>query len=85
MQVNERLWDESDVLLPKNWPSFYHGTPRLAPHGTCIGDQGRDAHESNLRDVRRRYAEVTSSDEVIAYLERIPQPRPGAVVGAAGQ
>jgi maleamate amidohydrolase len=106
-QVDERLWDASDVLLPKKWPSFFHGTPlhslltlagcdtvvvtgcttsgcvrattvdafscgfrTLVPED-CVGDQGRDAHESNLRDVHRRYAEVTSADEVIAYLERM--------------
>ena len=106
-QVDARLWDDSDVLLPKKWPSFFHGTPlislltarsatrssspaaprRAAYRATtvdafsygfrtilpedCIGDQGRDAHESNLRDVHRRYAEVTTSAEVIAYLERL--------------
>jgi maleamate amidohydrolase len=108
-EVDGRLWDESDVLLPKKWPSFFHGTPLIslltALHRDtvivtgcttsgcvrattvdafsfgfrtilpedCIGDQGRDAHESNLRDVHRRYAEVTNSDEVISYLERLPQ------------
>lgn len=106
-QVDERLWDDSDVLLPKKWPSFYHGTPlhslltaarrdtvivtgcttsgcvrativdsfsngfrTLVPED-CVGDQGQDAHLSNLRDVHRRYAEVTSSGEAIAYLERL--------------
>jgi maleamate amidohydrolase len=29
-QVDERLWDESDVLLPKKWPSFFHGTPLIS-------------------------------------------------------
>jgi maleamate amidohydrolase len=108
-EVDGRLWDESDVLLPKKWPSFFHGTPLISlltalhrdtvivtgcttsgcvrattvdafSYGfrtilpeDCIGDQGRDAHESNLRDVHRRYAEVTNSDEVISYLERLPQ------------
>ena len=81
------------MLLPKKWPSFFHGTPLISlltamqrdtvivSYGfrtilpeDCIGDQGRDAHESNLRDVHRRYAEVTTSDEVISYLERVPQP-----------
>jgi hypothetical protein len=37
----------------------------------CVGDQGRDGHESNLRDVHRRYAEVTASADVIAYLDRV--------------
>jgi maleamate amidohydrolase len=107
-QVDERVWKDSDVLIVKKWPSFFHGTPLLslltaARHDTvivtgcmtsgcvratvvdafsygyrtlvpedCVGDQGREGHESNLRDVHRRYAEVTSSEEVIAYLERIP-------------
>ena len=106
-QVDERLWDDSDVLLVKKWPSFFHGTPLLslltaAQRDTvivtgcmtsgcirattvdafsygfrtlvpedCVGDQGPEGHESNLRDVHRRYAEVTSADEVIEYLERV--------------
>lgn len=111
-QVDARLWDDSDTLLVKKWPSFFHGTPlhslltamqrdtiivtgcttsgcvrattvdgfsngfrTLVPED-CVGDQGRDAHESNLRDVHRRYAEVTSSDDVISYLERISQHAP---------
>jgi maleamate amidohydrolase len=109
-QVDERLWDPADTLLPKKWPSMFHGTPlhslltalqrdtvivtgcttsgcvrattvdsfsngfRTIVPEDCVGDQGRDAHESNLRDVHRRYAEVTTSDEVIAYLERIASP-----------
>jgi maleamate amidohydrolase len=109
-KVDERVWDESDTLLPKKWPSFFNGTPlhslltaaerdtvivtgattsgcvrattvdsfssgfrTLVPED-CVGDQGHDAHLSNLRDVHRRYAEVTSADEVISYLERLPQP-----------
>jgi maleamate amidohydrolase len=112
-QVDERVWGESDMLLPKKWPSFFHGTPlhsmlTVAGHDTvivtgcttsgcvrattvdafsngfrtlvpedCVGDQGHDAHVSNLRDVHRRYAEVTSSDEVVAYLEG--SRKPGAI------
>jgi maleamate amidohydrolase len=109
-KVDERVWCESDTLLPKKWPSFFHGTPlhsmltvarrdtvivtgcttsgcvrattvdafsngyrTLVPED-CVGDQGHDAHLSNLRDVHRRYAEVTSSDEVIAYLEGARNP-----------
>jgi maleamate amidohydrolase len=109
-QVDERLWDDRDTLLPKKWPSMFHGTPlhslltalrcdtvivtgcttsgcvrattvdsfsngfrTLVPED-CVGDQGSDAHFSNLRDVHRRYAEVTSSDEVIAYLESVREP-----------
>jgi maleamate amidohydrolase len=109
-QVDERVWADTDVLLPKKWPSFYHGTPlhslltaagcdtvivtgcttsgcvrattvdsfsngfrTLVPED-CVGDQGRDAHLSNLCDVHRRYAEVTTADEMIAYLAGLRQP-----------
>jgi maleamate amidohydrolase len=106
-QVDARVWEDSDVLIVKKWPSFFHGTPLLslltaARHDTlivtgcmtsgcvratvvdafsygyrtlvpenCVGDQAREGHESNLRDVHRRYAEVTSSDEVVEYLGRV--------------
>ncbi len=109
-EVDERLWDERDVLLPKKWPSFFHGTPLISlltaanrdtvivtgcttsgcvrattvdafSYGfrtivpeDCVGDQGRDAHESNLRDVHRRYAEVTNSSEVASYLKAVAAP-----------
>ena len=106
-QVDARVWDDSDVLLVKKWPSFFHGTPlvsllaaaqrdtvivtgcmtsgcvrattvdafsygyrTLVPED-CVGDQGRDAHLANLRDVHRRYAEVTTADEVIEYLSSV--------------
>ena len=109
-QVDGRLWDDRDTLLPKKWPSMFNGTPlhslltalqrdtvivtgcttsgcvrattvdsfsngfRTIVPEDCVGDQGRDAHESNLRDVHRRYAEVTNSQEVIAYLNRLREP-----------
>ncbi len=109
-QVDERVWGEGDVLLPKKWPSFFNGTPlhslltaaqrdtviitgcttsgcvrattvdafsygfRTMVPEDCVGDQGHDAHESNLRDVHRRYAEVTTADEMIDYLESVREP-----------
>lgn len=50
--------------------AFSYGYRTLVPED-CVGDWGRDAHESNLRDVHLRYAEVTTSAEVIAYLEQV--------------
>ena len=94
-QVDERVSDDSDVLLVKKWPSFFHGTPlasllaaarrdsvivtgcmtsgcvRATTVDSFVGDQGREGHESNLRDVHRRYAEVTSADRVLEYLAGI--------------
>ena len=55
--------------------AFSNGYRTLVPED-CVGDQGPDAHESNLRDVHRRYAEVTTSEEVIAYLARVSQAVP---------
>ena len=111
-QVDERVWDDSDVLLVKKWPSFFHGTPlhsllttarrdtvivtgcmtsgcvratvvdafsngyrTLVPED-CVGDQGREGHESNLRDVHRHYAEVTAADDVIEYFQHVPEEVP---------
>jgi maleamate amidohydrolase len=47
--------------------AFSYGYRTLVPED-CVGDQGRDAHLANLRDVHRRYAEVTTADDVIGYL-----------------
>jgi maleamate amidohydrolase len=114
-EVDERLWDDRDMLLPKKWPSMFNGTPlqsiltalardtviitgcttsgcvratavdafsggfrTLIPED-CVGDMGRDAHDSNLRDVHRRYAEVTVASEVTTYLNSL-RASPVAVV-----
>ncbi len=50
--------------------AFSYGFRTLVPED-CVGDQGVDGHLSNLRDVHRRYAEVTDAAEVIAYVQRI--------------
>jgi hypothetical protein len=36
-----------------------------------VGDQAWEGHESNLRDIQRRYAEVTSSEETVDYFARV--------------
>ncbi len=35
----------------------------------CCGDPGKDEHEANLKDVGRRYADIVTSDAVVAFLE----------------
>ena len=47
--------------------AFSYGYRTLVPED-CVGDQGLDAHLANLRDVHRRYAEVTTAAEVVEYL-----------------
>ncbi len=36
----------------------------------CVGDHDRTAHEQNLKDVERRYADITDSGNVILEIER---------------
>lgn len=42
----------------------------MAPED-CVDDHELDPHLASLADVHRRYAEVTSCDAMIAYLERV--------------
>jgi maleamate amidohydrolase len=58
------------IELPPDDPWVARGYRTLVPED-CVGDQGREGHESNLRDVHRRYAEVTSADRVLEYLSGI--------------
>lgn len=37
----------------------------------CVGDHEDEPHRSNLRDVERRYADISSAAEVIAQFERL--------------
>lgn len=37
----------------------------------CIGDHEEEPHRSNLRDVERRYADISNADAVIAEFERL--------------
>ncbi len=50
--------------------AFSYGYRVIVPTD-CCGDQETDAHESNLRDVGRRYCDVVSLDSVISYLESL--------------
>ena len=48
--------------------SFSYGYRTVVPED-CCGDQNEEAHWSNLRDVGRRYADVTTLAEVIEHLD----------------
>jgi len=48
--------------------SFSHGFRTIVPED-CVGDAEEGPHRDNLRDVGRRYADITSSDAVIDYLD----------------
>ena len=36
---------------------------------SCCGAQERDAHEANLKDIGRRYADILTLEECIAAIE----------------
>jgi maleamate amidohydrolase len=48
--------------------SFSYGYRTVVPED-CCGDQNEEAHWSNLRDVGRRYADVTTLADVIGHFE----------------
>lgn len=50
--------------------SFSAGYRTIVPED-CCGDQDAEAHASNMRDVGRRYADVTSLDRVLAHIETL--------------
>ena len=48
--------------------SFSHGFRTIVPED-CVGDHDEGPHRDNLRDVGRRYADISDADTVIAYIE----------------
>lgn len=48
--------------------SFSLGFRTIVPED-CVGDHDRDAHDSNLRDVERRYADLSDARAVIREIE----------------
>lgn len=49
--------------------SFQWGFRTLVPED-CVGDHEEQPHRDNLRDIGRRYVDITSADALIPYLER---------------
>jgi nicotinamidase-related amidase len=47
--------------------SMQHGFATLVPR-ECVGDRAAGPHEANLFDMHAKYADVTSLDDVLAYL-----------------
>lgn len=50
--------------------AFSYGYRVIIPE-PCVGDVDEGPHKANLTDVGRRYADVTSLDEVLDYLEEV--------------
>ncbi len=51
--------------------AFSYGFRVLVPQD-CVGDADETQHRSNLADVGRRYADITDSVAIRAYLESLP-------------
>ncbi len=49
--------------------AFSLGFRVMVPHD-CVGDHDQAAHDQNLKDVERRYADIIDSKAVIAEIER---------------
>ena len=47
-----------------------YGYPTLVPR-ECVGDRAPEPHEANLVDIQAKYADVVSTADVLAYLERV--------------
>ena len=50
--------------------SFSHGYRTMVPE-ECCGDMEEGPHHDNLRDVGRRYADVVTLEDVLAYFARL--------------
>ena len=50
--------------------SFSHGYRTMIPE-SCVGDADEGPHNDNLRDVGRRYADVTTRGDVETYFEDV--------------
>jgi maleamate amidohydrolase len=59
--------------------AFSHGFRVIVPED-CCGDVDIGPHQSNLTDCGRRYCDVMTSTDVIAYFNRLG--RPGRAVAA---
>ena len=60
----------SGCIRASSIDSFQYGFRTIVPED-CVGDHEEQPHLDNLRDISRRYVDQTSSDEVIAYLDRV--------------
>lgn len=58
--------------------SFQWGFRTIVPED-CVGDHEEQPHRDNLRDISRRYVDLSSADDLIPYLESVSANRRAAV------
>ena len=49
--------------------SFQYGFRTIVPED-CVGDHDKRPHRDNLRDIKRRYADISSAEQVIRYIKK---------------
>jgi nicotinamidase-related amidase len=55
--------------------ALQHGYRVIVPR-ECSGDRAPGPHEANLFDISQKYGDVLPNDEVVAYLQSLPQQTP---------
>jgi maleamate amidohydrolase len=60
----------SGCIRASSIDSFQWGFRTIVPED-CVGDHEEDPHHQNLRDISRRYADISSADEMIDYVETV--------------
>jgi nicotinamidase-related amidase len=48
-----------------------NGWPTLVPR-ECVGDRAQAPHEANIFDIQAKYADVVPLDDVLAYVQTVP-------------
>lgn len=60
----------SGCIRASSIDSFQWGFRTIVPED-CVGDHEEEPHHQNLRDISRRYADISSADEMIDYVETV--------------
>ncbi|MFX0544977.1 isochorismatase family protein [Roseovarius sp. S1116L3] len=60
----------SGCIRASSIDSFQWGYRTIVPED-CVGDHDEQPHKDNLRDLGRRYADISTCDEMIGYIEEV--------------
>ena len=60
----------SGCIRASSIDSFQWGFRTVVPED-CVGDHEEEPHRDNLRDISRRYADISTADALIDYLEEV--------------
>lgn len=60
----------SGCIRASSIDSFQWGFRTIVPED-CVGDHEEGPHNDNLRDISRRYVDITTADDMIEYFDRV--------------